>query len=420
MASLVERDRAALWHPYTQHHTAAPPLGISRAAGAYVYDETGRPLLDLISSWWTCLHGHCQPALVAALAQQAGTLDHVLFAGHTHAPAVDLAELLLQKAPEFAKVFYSDNGSTAVEAGLKMALHYWRNKQQPQRCRLVALEHGYHGDTFGAMALGRSSGYFEAFAPYLPAADYVPASLEAITAYVAEHGETIAAFLFEPLVQGAGGMRMHDAADVSRWCGAMRGCGALLIADEVMTGFGRTGTLFAYQQLGLAPDIVCLSKGISGGMLPLAATLVTQDIYAAFLGNSFSTALAHGHSYTGNPIACAVALASLRLFETGAPQQSMTRINAAHKQYIPELVRAVPELSAPRVCGTIAAVDLPKRFAYGSAQSMAVRDAFYAAGLLLRPMGQTLYLMPPYCITAEELKQAYATMERVLQQVLKG
>ncbi|MFN8694079.1 MAG: adenosylmethionine--8-amino-7-oxononanoate transaminase [Holosporales bacterium] len=418
--SLSTRDEKSIWHPFTQHHTSAPPLPIARAEGAYLYTQSGERLLDCISSWWTCLHGHCHPDIVAAIAQQAATLDHVLFAGHTHTPAVELAEGLLSAAPGFGKVFYSDNGSTAVEVALKIALHYWQNIGQPQRTRLAALEHGYHGDTFGAMAAGRGSGFFYSYSAVLPRVDILSPETPAIEAYFQEHGADVAGFLLEPLVQGAGGMRMYAPSIVDAWCAAARKAGALVLMDEVMTGFGRTGTLFAHQQLSHTPDVLCLSKGITGGMLPLSVTMTTEAVFQAFLGESFSRALAHGHSYTANPIACAAALASLRLFESGAPQRGMATIAATHTRCLPLLCAAVPGLTNPRQTGTIAAVDLPGDAVYGGAQSQAVRLACYKAGLLLRPMGKVLYFMPPYCVTSAELEQAYTTLAEILPAALTG
>ncbi|MFN9789962.1 MAG: adenosylmethionine--8-amino-7-oxononanoate transaminase, partial [Holosporales bacterium] len=401
-----------LWHPFTQHAAAPPPIPVARAKGAYLYDEHDRPVLDLISSWWTNLHGHGHPALVAAMAEQAGRLDHVLFAGHVHAPALALAEGLLKAAPGFARVFFSDNGSTAVEVALKMALQYMQNKGQPRRHRLAALRHGYHGDTFGAMAAGQGSGFFTAFAKHLPPVDIVEPTAQAMAAYCAQHGDTLAGFILEPLVQGAGGMRMYPAPEVRGWCETIRAAGGLVIFDEVMTGFGRTGTLFATEQVGFTPDLLCLSKGITGGMMPLAVTLATHDVFAAFLGQDFSAAFAHGHSYTANPIACAVAVASLALLHEAKP--ALARIEAAHRRLLPELLAACPKLHNPRITGTIAAVDFSADEAYGSAAGHALRLRFWAAGLLLRPLNNTLYLMPPYCVTEAELEGAYGTVAGVL------
>ncbi|MFN7902103.1 MAG: adenosylmethionine--8-amino-7-oxononanoate transaminase [Holosporales bacterium] len=402
-----------LWHPFTQHASAPPPLPVTRAKGAYLYDAHDRPVLDLISSWWTNLHGHGHPALVQAMAEQAARLDHVLFAGHVHAPALALAEGLLAAAPGFNRVFFTDNGSTAVEAALKMTLQYMRNTGQSHRHRLAALRHGYHGDTFGAMAAGQGSGFFTAFARHLPPVDIVEPTTQAIATYCDQHGDTLAGFILEPLIQGAGGMRIYPASEVRQWCAMLRAAGGLVIFDEVMTGFGRTGTLFATEQVEFTPDLLCLSKGITGGMMPLAVTLATREVFEAFLGHDFSTAFAHGHSYTANPIACAVAVASLALLHEAKP--ALARIEAAHQRLLPELLASCPRLHNPRILGTIAAVDFSAGEAYGSAAGQSLRLRFWDKGLLLRPLNNTLYFMPPYCITEAELEGAYEAVAGVLK-----
>ena len=331
--SLVDRDREHLWHPYTQMLTAPAPLPIVKGEGVYLYTEDGRRLLDGISSWWVNIHGHSHPRLNEALAEQARHLEHVVFAGCTHRPAVDLAERLVAVLPKgLTRVFYSDNGSTAVEVALKLALQYWRNLGEPERRRFVTLQHAYHGDTVGAMSVSEASVFTQAFAPMLfetirvdsPYCYRCPLGLERARCQIdclaglekalTNAGNTIAAVLIEPMLQASGGMVVWPREFLT---GARALCdrfGALLIADEVLTGFGRTGRMFACEHAEVSPDIICLSKALTAGYLPLAATVTTSAIYEAFLSHDRTMTFFHGHSFTANPLACAVAVASLDLF----------------------------------------------------------------------------------------------------------
>ena len=421
-ADLLELDARHVWHPFTQAATAPEPTLIERGRGAHLYTRDGRVLLDLISSWWVNLHGHAHPRITAAISEQAARLEQVIFAGFTHEGAVRLAEHLARLLPgDLSRVFYTDNGSSAVEAALKIAQQYWHNHGTPRR-RLLALDGGYHGDTFGAMSAGRSSGFYTPFEDKLFDVTFLPcphthagdadvqekeaASLRALDAYLERHGADTAAIILEPLVQGATGMRMTRPAFLDALLARVRAHGALVILDEVMTGFGRTGTLFAAHQLQVAPDLVCLSKGITGGFLPLAVTVATERVYEAFLGGTFDRAFAHGHSYTANPLGCAAALASLELLLDGSTQENIRTIQEAHERNLTAW-QAHPHLTRARVTGTITAVDFKHLGAYGGAGSLRLRDFFVERGLLLRPLGNVAYLLPPYCVTQEELRRAY-------------
>jgi len=431
--NLVNRDQAVIWHPFTQHHTAAQPLAITRGQGAYLFDEKGKSYLDLISSWWVNSHGHSHPAIADAIYAQAMTLEHVLFAGFTHEPAVLLAESLLDLLPtSFAKIFYSDNGSTAVEIALKMAYQYWHNQGKPERKRFIAFEHGYHGDTFGAMSVGKKSGFFSAFSDFFFNVDFFAypatwtgdpeiqnkedATLDQIRNYLQTHAATVAGIIIEPLVQGAGGMRMCTPRFLQKLAALVQPWDILIIYDEVMTGFGRTGDYFACLKAETTPDIICLAKGLTGGFLPLAVTACRERIYATFLGDRFAQALAHGHSFTANPLGCAAALASLQLLQHQETQAQIALLEKVHDIALQQLRKTSP-VTRTRFCGTIAAFDLTDDAEYGSERSYALGRRFIEQGLLIRPIGNTVYLMPPYCISVAELQSAYEKIELALQGV---
>ncbi len=409
--SLTDRDRAVVWHPFTQAATAQPPLPVVGAQGSWLYLADGTRVFDAISSWWTCLIGHSHPRLVAAIAEQAARLDHVLFAGCTHPGAVELAEQLVARAPAGLKrVFYSDDGSTAVEVALKMAVQYHAQNGQPQRTRFLALEAGYHGDTIGAMSVGDPADFAGPFAPLLwpvarvpvpvvdgdpllADADMAPALTE-LDRLLATQGDTLAAIIVEPIVQGAGGMRFHPPAFLRAVAERVRARGGLVIADEVMTGFGRTGALFASTHARLEPDILCLAKGLTGGMLPLAATLATETIFAAFLGPDARRALLHGHSFTANPIACAVALASLRVAEDEHLLEKTAELHRFYRDFLPPL-SGLPGVRAVRWLGGIGVVELHGGGYHDALRSQQVRDHCLQHGVLIRPLGPVLYTMPP-------------------------
>ena len=420
--NLTERDRAVIWHPYTPMKLRPNALGIVRGEGVHLYDEHGKAYIDAVSSWWVNLHGHSHPQIAQAIYQQAQTLAHCMFANLTHEPAVQLAERLLAITPgEMRHVFYSDNGSCATEIAIKMALQAFTNRAQPRRT-IVALADGYHGDTFGAMSASGRGLFTEPFDDKLFNVAFIPAptreraaeSLAALQKILA-NGD-VAALIVEPLVQGAAGMQMHDADALSQLFAAAKAAGAYVIADEVMTGFGRTGTLFACDQLSVAPNMICLSKGLTGGTLPMAVTLCTDAVYDAFYSDDVRHALYHGHSYTANPIACAAALASLDLLLTDECAQARAMIADAHRAFADEMTTHA-KIENVRTCGTILAMTI--RTSSGSHYLSQERDRIYHyflnRGVLLRPIGNVLYLIPPYCISAAQLQQIYAHIRDFLQ-----
>ncbi len=404
--SVLDRDRQFVWHPYTQMKTAPPPLCIVRGQGVYLYTEDGRRLLDGISSWWVNIHGHSHPRLNQAIADQARRLEHVIFAGATHEPAVDLAERLVGVLPAgLTKIFYSDNGSTAVEVAVKMALQYWRNQGQPARRRIVALPHAYHGDTIGAMAVSAPSVFTDAFTPLLFHVDRV--APDEVGAHLAAHGDQVAAVIVEPMLHGAGGMIMWPAASLARVREACYRHGVLLIADEVLTGFGRTGRMFACEHASVTPDIMCVSKALTAGYLPLSATAATNAVYDAFLSDDRTKTFFHGHSFTANPLACAVALASLDLLEENRALDRVARLERKLRDGLSPL-RALPIVADVRVLGGVGVVELRTERdapAGGYLDQVGPRlyDEFLRRGLLLRPLGNVLYFMPPYVITDSEV-----------------
>jgi len=421
---LVERDARVLWHPYTQHGVERDPLPVVRAAGAWLELADGRRVLDAISSWWACLHGHAHPRISSAIAEQARTLDHVLFAGATHAPAVELAERLLALAPRgLARVFFSDDGSTAVEVALKIAAQAWVQRGEPQRTVFVALEGGYHGDTFGAMSAGDPEPFFRPFAPFLFAVRRVPPDAARLEDALAELGPRAAGVIVEPLVQGAAGMRMHSA-EFLRAARALCDRHALpLIADEVMTGFGRTGALFACARAGVAPDLLCLGKGLTGGTLPLAATLATQELFEAFLHHERARFLAHGHTFTANPIACAAALASLELCRLEDVPARLERIGAEIERGLAELGDDARVLELRRTGGIVAlelAVEPGDHAGYASALAPELRHRALEHGVLLRPLGNVLYALPPACLTDGECALVAATMRALVRGLVRS
>ncbi len=403
-SNLAERDRRVIWHPYTQEQTAPPPLPIVSGEGAWLVAEDGRRYLDAISSWWTNIHGHAHPRLVRALADQAARLEHVIFAGMTHEPAVALAEQLTALLG-LDRVFYSDNGSTAVETALKMAYQYWANRGEP-RTRFLMLRDGYHGDTVGAMSVSGLPLFRGHFADLLFRADIYDGAI----------GDDVAAVIVEPMVQGAAGMRIHSPEflrEVEQQC---RAAGCLLIADEVMTGFGRTGRMFAHEHAGITPDIVCLSKGITGGFMPFAATVTNNTVYEAFLSDDSARTFFHGHSYTGNPLGCAVALESLRLFED---EGTLARANAIGTRIAAHIepLRELPQVKELRGLGAIQVVELAQDGGYLSDVGPRLREAAWKRGVLLRPLGNVLYAMPPLCLTDDEADLVGTTMFELVNEL---
>ncbi len=424
-----------VWHPFTQPALDPPPLRVVRAEGVYLYTDDGRAILDAISSWWVNLHGHGHPRLLAAIREQAERLDHVLLAGVTHPAVEELTEQLGAVLPAgLDRIFFSDDGSTAVEVALKMAVQYWRNVGRPERCELVALANGYHGDTVGAMSVGDDTVFTEAFGRMLFPVHRVPAAtcyrcpvgltrdrcqidcLEPLARLLAERGDRIAAVIVEPLLQGAGGMIVHPVEFLQGIRRLTAQHDVLLIADEVLTGFGRTGRMFACELAGVVPDLLCLSKGITGGVLPLGATACTERLYAAFLGDRRRT-FYHGHSYTGNPLACAAAVANLEIFRTEPVFERIAMIAERHRRCLAAL-RRHPRVGDARSLGTVAAIEIvADDGGYTSRVGQALYPLFIERGVLLRPLGNVVYVLPPYVITPAELDRVYETIAEGLDRL---
>jgi adenosylmethionine---8-amino-7-oxononanoate aminotransferase len=405
-----------VWHPFTQHATAPDPINVARAAGAYLETADGRRIFDAISSWWVVTHGHRHPKIIDAIKHQADKLDQVIFAGFTHEPAETLARQLIGIAPRgLEHVFFSDSGSTAVEVALKMALGYWRNRGQT-RTKIIAMEHAYHGDTSAAMSAGARGVFNAAYEPLLFDVDRIPfpsagneqATLDALEA--ACKTGIAAALIVEPLILGAGGMLMYPAHTLARMKEICQRHGVLFIADEVMTGWGRTGTLFACEQAGVAPDIMCLSKGLTGGTLPLAVTLCSAAVFEAHASPDRSKMFFHSSSYTANPIACAAALANLNIWSSEPVRE---RIEALVNFQAERLAPFVTDTRFENVrqLGTITALDLKvPDSGYLAAIGPKLYAGFIERCVLLRPLGNTIYLMPPYCSTVSDLDAAYAAI----------
>ena len=405
-----------IWHPFTQHALQPEMTKIARGVGAHLTTEDGRRIFDAISSWWIVTHGHRHPHIVHAIQEQADRLDQVIFAGFTHEPAEKLARRLVELAPYgLDRVFFSDSGSTSVEVALKMALGYWRNIGQT-RSRIVVMEHGYHGDTIGAMSVGARGVFNRNYEPLLFDVGRIPfpsegreqATLDALEAICRR--ESPAALIVEPLVLGAGGMLMYPAwvlGEMKRICAAS---GVLFIADEVMTGWGRTGTLFACEQAGIAPDIACLSKGLTGGSLPLAVTLCRQEIFDAHYSTDRTRTFFHSSSYTANPIACAAALANTEIWQNEPVRQRIDALAAMQEAALAEF-RADPRFENVRRTGTITALDLRVRDqGYLAGVGPRLQAYFLSRDVLLRPLGNTIYVMPPYCTTQADLDAVYAAI----------
>jgi adenosylmethionine-8-amino-7-oxononanoate aminotransferase len=435
-SQLLEDDHRYVWRPFTQSKTAPPPIAISHAKGVELFDENGKAYLDMISSWWVNLHGHAHPALAEAIAHQARTLEQVIFATCTHKPAVDLAKRLAAALPgDLNRVFYSDNGSTAIEVGLKVAYQYWRNKGDTERTAFMAFEGGYHGDTFGSMSLGRSNGFFNVFDDLFFDVISVPYphtwwgdpdvavkeanALKTLESTLDVHGQRIAAMVLEPLVQGAAGMRMVRPEFLKKMVTMLQDAGIVVIFDEIMTGFGRTGDVFACETIDVTPDVICLSKGLTGGYLPLSTTVVKDSLYDAFYDDSFDKALVHGHSFAANPLGCAVALAALDLTLSEICDENRARINALHQERLLALGQA-HDIAHARLQGTIAAFDIPVADGAGYTADVGnvLKRRFMEEGLLIRPLGNVVYLLPPYCTTNDQLHKAWDGIDKLLGEVL--
>jgi adenosylmethionine-8-amino-7-oxononanoate aminotransferase len=419
--SISEKDKRYIWHPFTQMKTSEDALPIVKGKGTLLFDEEGNSYIDAIASWWVNLHGHSHPYLTEKVHAQMVELQHIPFAGFTHKPAVKLCERLSQRLPDNQrKFFFSGDGSSAVEIALKMSIQFWNNRGE-KRSRILALDGGYHGETFGAMSAGARSIFSAHFKDYLFDVTHLPfpkdedACIEALQIEL-DKGD-VAAFIFEPLVQGAGGMRMYSASTLDKMLKMCQAEDVLCIADEVMTGFGRTGTYFASNQLREKPDFLCLSKGLSGGVMPISLTTCTQAVYDAFLGDDITTAFLHGHSFTGNPVGCASAIASLDLLESEECQNSIKRITERHSDFA-ESLRGNPLLVDIRQTGTILALELKAdREGYASEIRNTLYQHFINEGVILRPLGNVIYILPPYCITDLELEKVYKSIISGLDKI---
>ena len=411
--------KSPVWHPFTQHALAPEFPLIETGEGAWLTARDGSRILDAISSWWVITHGHRHPKITAAIMEQATKLDQVIFAGFTHQPAEDVARGLLDIAPKgLAHVFFSDSGSTAVEVGLKMALGFWREKPRPRQ-RIIALEHAYHGDTIGTMAAGARGVFNAAYEPLLFDVDRLPfpeGDGRETLAALEKLAPAAAALLVEPLLLGAGGMLTYAPEILAAMKRVCAGHGTLFIADEVLTGFGRTGTLFACEQAGVSPDILCLAKGLSGGALPLAATLATPEIFAAHYSSDRARTFFHSSSFTANPIACAAARANLEIWKNEPVAARIETLSALQQERL-DSFKNEAGFSALRRIGTVTALDLIAPDAgYLSGLGPRLARFFQARGLLLRPLGNTIYVLPPYCVTADELDLVYAAIRQAGRQ----
>jgi len=427
-------SKSPVWHPLTQHGVMGEPIAVERGEGVYLYTKDGKKLIDGISSWWVNTHGHCHPTIVEAVRKQAGQLEQVIFAGFTHEPAEQLTRKLLATVrkslgPWLEYMFYSDSGSTAVEVALKMAIGYHKQAGSPRRT-IVALDGGYHGETFGAMAASSRNVYNAMYEPYLfdvihlpfPFAGREQETIEAYQNALKQNEDDIAAFIFEPLIQGAEGMRMYAPEVLSELSKISKRNGVLMIADEVMTGFGRTGTMFACEQAGIVPDLMCLSKGLTGGFLPMGATLCSEEIYDAFYSTDKARQFMHSTSFTGNPISCAAAIGSLQVWEDEPVLENIKAIEAAHKKAA-DWFGARPDVAEARCMGAVFALDIAvdkTDGVYFSDISGRLQKMFFKRGVLLRPIGNIVYILPPYCITAEELEHIYDALWQCLDELRDG
>lgn len=430
--SLTERDEQVIWHPYTQHKSMLAPIPVTRGKGSLLFDEKGNAYIDAISSWWVSIHGHGHPYIAEKIYEQAKQLEHVIFSGFTHEPAIELAERLLPLLPgHFSKLFYSDNGSTAVEVALKMALQYWKNREETApvptsdrtplptaspagrkpRHKILAFTHSYHGDTFGTMSVSERGIFTEAFRDHLFETLFIDTptkdNIEDLRSRIRAQAGEIACFIYEPLLQGAGGMLIYEAPLLDQLLDTIREEGILCIADEVLTGFGRTGKLFAGEYLRNKADMICLSKGLTGTMA-LGATAATEQIFRAFLSDDKKKTFFHGHSFTANPLACSAALASLDLLEEKDCLLRIAAIAARHRSFA-GMLKERTSVKNIRTLGTVIAFEIDAgQDGYTNSIGARITREALSNGIYLRPLGNTVYLMPPFCITEQELDKVYA------------
>ena len=422
--TLSERDKKYNWHPYTQHKTAQPHIAITKGEGALLWDENGKEYIDAIASWWVNPYGHSNKIIADAIYKQLTSLEHVLFGGFTHEPAVLLSEKLMEILPSNQKkIFYSDNGSTAVEVALKASLQYFYNKGE-KRTKIIAFENGFHGDTFGAMAASGISFFTEAFQGALIDVIRIPVptggnenkSIQALEKALMSN--ECAAFIFEPLVQGAAGMVMYSAEALDKMIALCKENGVFTIADEVMTGFGKTGKTFACDYLVNKPDMMCLSKAFTGGTIPMAVTTFTQEIFEGFYDEDVNKALFHGHTFTANPTGCAAALASISLLQTHEMRANIQRVYQQHLKF-QEHIKNHPKVKTTRVLGVIFALEIKTESEasyYGDFRNK-LYNFFIENGIIMRPVGNIVYILPPYVISNEQLEKVYLTVEKALEIV---
>lgn len=420
--NLQERDKKHLWHPLTQHKSHPNHIAITKAKGAVLYDENDNEYIDGIASWYTCVYGHCNPYIINKVRAQMETLDHVVFTGFTHKPAVELSEKLIQILPENQeKLFFSDNGSTAIDVAIKMALQYHFNHEE-KRTKIIALENGFHGDTFGAMSVSGLSVYNGPFEEFfidvsripVPNAENIEDVKEAFTKLIKEHN--VAAFIYEPLVQGAAAMQMHEATHINEILKIANEHNVVTIADEVMTGFGKTGKNFASEYIETQPDIICLSKALSAGMVPMAITSCSKKIYDAFYADDMKKGFFHGHTYSGNPVACSAAIAGIELLQSEEIQANLQRIKTSHETFGKD-IKKHSKVASIRQQGQIFALDLNIEMErYGNLRDK-LFNSFMSKGVCLRPLGNTIYILAPYITTDAQLQKIYKAIRETMDEL---
>ena len=423
--SISERDQERIWHPLTQHKTSGHLLAIKKAKGAILTDENGKEYIDGIASWYTSMYGHCHPAIIQKVHQQMKTLDQIVFSGFTHEPAVILAEKLLDILPKNQnKLFFNDNGSTATEVGIKMAIQFHHNRGEKRKV-MLAFEEGFHGDTFGAMSVSGLSVYNGAFEDHFIEVVRLPKPMGLNNDEVLYHlkdliaNYAIAGFIYEPVVQGAAAMKTYSLDGLEKILQECKQHKIICIADEVMTGFGKTGKNFASEYLQTQPDIICLSKALSAGMVPMGITSCSASIYDAFYADEIEKGLFHGHTYTGNPLACAAAIAGLELLASSEIQTNIQNIVLAHQQFANEM-RNHPKVSEVRQVGVILALDLAVEMTrYGNLRDQ-MFNFFMENGVFLRPLGNTIYILPPYVIKKEELQKIYSVIKSCIEEIISS
>ena len=425
--NLTEKDRLYIWHPYTHQKDRLPAIAVLKGKKAVLYDDAGNAFIDGISSWWVNIHGHGNKFIAKKIYKQARKLQQVIFAGFTHAPAVELAEKLIKILPgDFSKIFYSDNGSTATEVAVKMALQYWGNKNVSGRNKILAFHHSYHGDTFGAMSISERGTYTVAFRDKLFEVIFIGTpdndNSESVQETLEKYKNEIACFIYEPLLQGAGGMKMYDSKNLNSLLSILKKEEIICIADEVLTGFYRTGKLFAGDYLLEKADIICLSKALTGGTMALGVTACTKKIYESFVSDDKTKTLFHGHSFTANPLACTASLASLKLLKQKKCKQKIDNIIFAQKAFADkmEIFQQKNLIKNLRHLGTIIAFEVNTSEVDGYLHNITNDFTQFCLehGVYLRSLGNTIYIMPPYCIRKKELEQVHNVVEKFLEKII--